>query len=85
MLLEFDNGQLPELYHIIYAAMYPGEVSLSEHDYAFKNSQNVPTKNMCGSFLLVKYGNSNRNSQTVHVRTNLTHVNRNERNCHKSS
>lgn len=44
MLLEFDNGQLPELYQIIYAAMYPGEFSLSEHGYAFKNSQNIPTK-----------------------------------------
>ena len=44
MLLEFDDGQLPELYHIIYAAKYPDEFSLSEHGYAFKNSQNVPTK-----------------------------------------
>lgn len=44
MLLEFDDGQLPELYHIIYAAKYPGEFSLSERGYAFKNSQNVPTK-----------------------------------------
>ena len=45
MLLEFDDGQLPELYHIIYGAKYPGEFSLSEHGgYAFKNSQNVPTK-----------------------------------------
>ena len=44
MLFEFDNGQLPELYHIIYVAMYPGEFSLSEHGYAFKNSQNISTK-----------------------------------------
>ena len=44
MLLEFDNGQLPELYQVIYAAMYPGEFILSEHGYAFKNSQNIPTK-----------------------------------------
>ena len=39
--LEFDDGQLPELYYIIYATMYPGEFSLSEHDHVFKNSQNL--------------------------------------------
>ena len=27
---------MPELNHIIYVAMYPGEFSLSEHGYAFK-------------------------------------------------